>query len=87
MKKYQQKKNIEEQNIDDKIILFDINSFKFFELNETMSDIWSYIKKIRTKEDIVKEIVSKYEVTTKEGEKDVKEALQELKKENLIEEK
>lgn len=84
MRKYHKNDEIDEQRIDDKIILFDTKSFRFYELNPTMTEIWDMLDKNPTMEDVVNDIVSKYDVDEETAKKDVEKSLNDMLDKNLI---
>ena len=81
------KHNIEEQKIGEKTILFDIDSFKFYELNETMSFIWDMLKKEKKKKEIARVLTKKFDVEYERAEKDVEKAIQEFRKKDIVKDK
>ncbi|MBU1117982.1 PqqD family protein [Patescibacteria group bacterium] len=78
--KYQIKEGTVWEEIDGKITVLDPKQGKYFVLNETAGDIWRYLERPITEEDVVKKIFSKYE-SGSGGEEmvvQIKECLKEL---------
>jgi hypothetical protein len=83
---YKKKQGLEEQLIDDEVVLFDTDTFKFYELNETMTLVWQQLDSASV-DDIVQTISKTYTVSVQQATKDVHNAIQELIKLELISKK
>ena len=75
---------IEEQKVGDMVVLFDTESFRFYELNGTMGFIWDMLKTSVTKKDIIAGITKEFSVDRKRAEADVEKAIDNLRKKKLI---
>lgn len=75
---------IEEQKIGNKTVLFDTDTFKFYELNETMGFIWELLKEETTKDAIVKKMIKEFDVSAERAEKDISKSIESLKKKKLL---
>ena len=76
--------SLEHEVVDDQMLVFDPNAFKFFELNETMSFIWNLLEKPQSEESIAKAMSLEFEAADDELKKDVSEAMSSLKENALI---
>lgn len=81
---YQRKENIPWQKFDDQVLVLDGVSAYAHELNETAGFIWDLLAKAMTKEQIIEEMASTFDVTTQEASKDVDDFLQSLCEKGLI---
>lgn len=66
-------------------VILNINNGIYYGLNEVGRDIWQYIQKPQSVENIVKNIQDLYEVEMEQCQKDVFILLKDLLKEGLIE--
>ncbi len=82
--KYIQRSDITKERIDDKIVLFDSEKFLFFELNETMSFIWDSLEKEYSLNELTDLVKEKYNLPQEQANLDTSEAVEELKKLELI---
>jgi hypothetical protein len=82
--KMKRNKRIEEQKVGDKTVLFDTDSFKFYELNETMGFIWDLLKNETTKKQITEKLTKEFDVDAKRAERDMDKAVESLKGKNLV---
>ena len=80
---YVKKEGLEEQKIDGETVLFDVDSFKFYEFNETMSLIWKHIDS-KSVDEIAELIMKEFEVNKETAIKDVNKSISELESANLI---
>jgi len=83
---YKQKEGLEEQTIEGETILFDVESFKFYELNETMTIVWQHLN-TKTVDQISEFISKTYDVSESKAAADVQKATQELEQLKLIQRK
>ena len=74
---------IEEQKVGENTILFDTDSFKFYELNETMGFIWNLLEKDVTKKEIMEKLTKEFDVDAEKAERDIDKALESLKEKKL----
>jgi hypothetical protein len=65
-------------------VLVDLNSKKYYQLNETASLIWRGLEKQLPMDQIVKEITEHYEVTLDQARSSVETAFSEFRAQNLI---
>jgi hypothetical protein len=84
MSLWKQKEEVMLEHVDDKSLIFDSNSFKFYEFNETMSFIWSLLEKPISEDDLVKNLIKDFNIAELTATKDVKEIIEVLKKKQLI---
>lgn len=84
MTKYIRESDLETQDFENKKIIFDTESFKFFELNETMSTIWNLLSEEKDQEEIINEMHQNFDAKKETIEKDVKKALKSLLEKDLI---
>lgn len=76
--------NFEEENVDGSLLLFNPESFKFFELNETMSFIWNLLETPMDEDAIANALISEFDAEESQIKQDVSEALKELADVKLI---
>lgn len=65
-------------------VLVDLNTRRYYQLNETATLIWRGLAKGSAKEEIVGSLTSAYHVTDQDAEKSVDEVLQQLKAHRLL---
>ena len=65
-------------------ILVDLNTKKYFQLNETGTIIWRGLEKNRTLEEIVGEITAAYDVTPEHASESVRKLLDNLRAFKLV---
>ena len=65
-------------------ILVDLNTKKYYQLNETAMLIWKGLEKGLSPEQITQEIVANYDVTTADAALNIQELLNELQNYNLV---
>lgn len=75
------------KNLDTGIVLLDLNTSNYYTLNETASLICQGIIDGNGMDEIVNSIVREYDCSEDTCREDVQEQIQQLLKENLIEEK
>ena len=85
--KMKRNETVEEQKVGDKTILFDTDTFKFYELNETMGFIWDLLRNEIAKKEITEKLTKEFDVDFKGAERDVEKAVESLKKKKLVFEK
>ena len=65
-------------------VLVDLNSKKYYQLNETASLIWRGLEKQLPLDQIAKEITERYDVTLDQARSSVETAFSEFRAQNLI---
>ena len=65
-------------------ILVDLNSKKYYQLNETAMLIWKGLEKRMPTSQIVQEMVSSYEVTPEDAERNVEKILRDFAAHKLV---
>ncbi len=84
--KYKIAKNIVFDTLNDDMgLIIDSKNYNAYEVTETVCSILKYISKNKIFEKIKQQLVSEYEVDEKTAEKDLKEILEELLKNKIIE--
>ena len=68
----------------EEIALLNISTGKYLVLNSVASDIWGYIKDETTFGDLLKIMMSNYDVEEEMCVRDIKECLENMKKEELV---
>lgn len=63
MKKYIRNEDTVAGRLDDEIVMMDINKGKYFSLNPVASDIWNYLKRPLTVNEICEKLLDQYEVS------------------------
>jgi len=70
--------------VDDELVMADIDSGKYYGLNDIATAIWQNLEKRITVEDLCKRLCESYEVTPEQCSKEVLAFLNELETRNLI---
>jgi hypothetical protein len=65
-------------------ILVDLNTKKYYQLNETAMMIWKGLEKGLSPEQITQEIVAHYDITTADAARNIEELLNELQNYKLV---
>jgi hypothetical protein len=65
-------------------VLVDLQTKRYYQLNETATLIWRGLAAGSTKADVVGSLTSVYDVTSEDAEKSVEQVLQELKAHRLL---
>ena len=79
------KTNLAYRKIDNKTFVVDMQNSMLHSINETGSEIIELLKKRNSVEDIIKNIVEKYEVNEEQARQDVKNFILSLKEKKIIE--
>ncbi len=65
-------------------VLVDLNSKKYFQLNETAMLVWRGLEQKRTLEEIVAEMTARYDVTPEHASASVERVLRDLQSQKLL---
>lgn len=65
-------------------VVVDLNTKRYYQLNETATLIWRELAKGRSKADIVGSLTSVYQVTDDDADRSVEEVLKQLKAHRLL---
>lgn len=65
-------------------VLVDLNTKRYYQLNETATLIWRALSEGRSKTEIVSSLTSVYDVTDEDAEKSVEQVLEHLKTHRLV---
>ena len=71
--------------IDSEAVILDINTGTYFGLNEVSNRIWQLLQSPASESEIVTQILTEYDVTQEEAEKDLHGLLQEMLSTGLVE--
>lgn len=71
--------------MDEELVMMNLESNNYFGLNKIGRDIWERLEKPKTIEVLCQELTQKYDVSTKQCQKDVSTFLEKLQETNLIE--
>lgn len=83
--KYKIKEGLVWDEVEEKIVVLDSKNGKYFSLNKSAGEIWSYLKKGLDERDMVSKVLKKYESSQrKDIETDIKKLLETLLKEGLL---
>lgn len=72
------------QEVDSEVIILDTQTQEYFSINEVGKDIWEAISNNISKEELVEELVSKYEVPKEQIEVDLQNFCEALEQKGLI---
>ena len=78
------KENVIFRDLDDEMIIMDMNSGKYFGLNETGARIWSLLNENQKIKDIIEKLSDEYDITKEQCEKEVKKFISTLLEKGLI---
>ena len=78
------KKDVIFSDLEDEMIIMDMNSGKYFGLNETGAKIWSLFDKYGDLKEVVKALCEEYEISKEKCEKEVIRFLKRLQQKDLI---
>ena len=76
--------NVAWRNIDGEVVLINFNSGCHYSLNKIGSSIWLMFCDNKSQDDIIENIVKKYDISPKKAEDDLLDLVELLKKEDLI---
>ncbi len=71
-------------SLEDGVVLLNMETGRYFSLNETGAFIWGLLESAASIEQLVSRIIEAYEVTPEDAERQVRELLAELATERLI---
>lgn len=72
------------QEVDSEVIILDTQTQEYFSINEVGKDIWEAISNNISNEELVEELVSKYEVPKEQIEVDLQNFCEALEQKGLI---
>ena len=78
------KKKLNVTDLSGEKVMIDFDSGKYFMIKGTGNDIWDYIQEEITVDDIIKKLLSEYDVSEAECEESVDEFLTKLKEYDFI---
>lgn len=82
--KFIQSKKIFESKIGDDLVMLDIDSGFYFGLNQVASDIWVMMQNPVSEEEIIEELLRKYEVDPTICSAETKELIQQMLEHKII---
>lgn len=85
MTKFKQNKNILAQPLQDHIVMLNIDSGKYFSLNQVATAIWDLLEEPRSIDEICEKLVLEFEVNTENCVKEIEDYLKKMEKLKLVE--
>ncbi|HRG62692.1 MAG TPA: PqqD family protein [Burkholderiales bacterium] len=77
-------KDVAETEFENNVILLHIEHGKYYNFNETSSDLWHWLKEVTTGENLAKQLHQKYDCSVEQSETDVLNFLNELLRADLL---
>ncbi len=77
-------KDVVFRDLDDEMIIMDMNTGKYFGLNETGAKIWALLDKYQKPKKVIDELLTEYNLSEDECEREVKQFLQAILNKGLI---
>ena len=72
------------RNIDGDVVILNLDSGVYYNLNKTGSLIWCLLDKQRSTEEIIERICERYRIAPEKASRDILAVIEDLKKESLI---
>ena len=82
--KYKVSANHLYSEVAEEAVILDINSGIYYGLNEVGVDIWQWLQQPRTESDLLKLVLSEYEVSSEQARADIQSVLKEMLDNSLI---
>lgn len=84
MKKYKRNIAIEAAAIGDELGMLNVNEGKYYVLDSIGKDIWDFLDKEKSIEEIVEDLIKKYDVTKEQCHSDIEELIKGMLNKTIV---